>query len=125
MAAFRDSFFVEIQLTSSASGSVTAKMVTAKEWERSFWSGANTYHGAVAKTEIHELLEAFESTRFWRTPPGELTWYCTDGESSVIETNLGGAYRLWSNSCEPSHNMEIISKPFFRIAQRLSAHEIS
>lgn len=125
LPSFQDSYIVEIQLTSPASGIVTVKILAANDWESGISTPQSTYHGAVSKDEIDEVLETFESVRFWRTPPGELGWYCTDGETSIIGINLGGAYRLWANACEPSQSMETLAKPLTRIAQRVSGHEIS
>ena len=122
LSSFEASYLVEIQSDDAALERVTIKLMKYRDLLKGGGTNRQFFTGYVSNIESAELDQLLIDTRFWATPPGDLEWSCIksdDGFSYVVETNFGQQYRLWSNACEPSPEMQRIASFFERLANRV------
>lgn len=115
--AFHDAQFVQLNWNSSNYGTAIIKTLPPRDRRGygSAFENVTTVRSTIYGSDIDLLYETLRKVEFWRTPPGKLAWACTDGVTAIIETNIGGNYRLWANSCYLSDDMETIGKYFEKI----------
>ncbi len=117
--SFNDSHYVEIELKTSNRGKMIIKtMPNESIWDEGESVRKSTIQSSIYSEDINLLFDTLETLDFWRVPPGDLAWGCTDGISAIIETNLGGNYRLWANACQLNDKMTKIAKYFEGISKR-------
>jgi hypothetical protein len=119
----RNVSLVDVQFNSETSGSVTVKLKGPDDFLNSPDKPRYTYEGHISAAELTELRHLLDESFFWAVPPGELAWSCImedDGTSYVVETNLGGQYRLWANACDASPEMLNLAEFFDTVANRIA-----